>query len=209
MFAQWLGNFHEVCGIERKPANAPDLVDTLQARINAMTSEHRSLLLSDKSVTRGIDLLIQRAPAMDETPVEWSHYHGDFTPSNLIVSHKGKVVRGIDFGKAMDSAPVSFDPAGFIIRACERGADVMFAGSTTGNTRLVRSIEVVLNGYNQQLLDVDKNWMLWCLLYRCVTRNVKLYTTGRATDRNIPRRVKSYLKRQSSRCLIRIVCEVV
>lgn len=114
--AQWLRHFHEVYGIERIPAEASVVVERLQVAINDMTDQQRGMMFSDKSTARAIALLVERAPSMDALSVDWSLCHRDFTPSNLIVSHNATIVRGIDFGKASENAPVSFDLANFVVR---------------------------------------------------------------------------------------------
>lgn len=207
--AQWLRQFHEVSGIERKPAEASVMVDRLQAGIDKMTDQDHSLLLSDKSITRAMALLEERAPVMDETLVEWGLHHRDFTPSNLIVCDKGRGVHGIDFGKASVDAPVSLDLAAFIVRTCDSGADLLFAGTSAGDFRLKGTIETVLNGYSQQLSEADKDWMMWCVLYRSVTKNVSYYNAGGAANRNIPRRMISYLNRRRVRRLMQVVWNLV
>lgn len=206
--AQWLRHFHETCGIERKPAEASVMIEKLQAAIDKMTDQHHNLLQSDKSITRAIALLSERAPVMDKTLVEWGLHHRDFTPSNLIVCHKGNVVRGIDFGKASDNAPVSLDLASFIVRTCYSGVDPLFAGTSLDDFRLKDTMEAVLNGYTQQLSDADRDWMMWCVLYRSVTKNVSYYSTSGATGRSIPRRMNSYLNRRKVTRLMQIVCDL-
>ncbi|WP_108883167.1 phosphotransferase [Anderseniella sp. Alg231-50] len=206
---QWLRHFHEAYGIQRKPAEASIMMNRMQANIDGMTDQCRNLLLADKSIMRSLALLRERAPAMDGISVEWGLYHQDFTPSNLIVCHKGTVVRGIDFGKASDDAPVSFDIASFIVRTCDVGSEPLFAGTSAIELRLKGTIEAVLNGYSRQLSDADRSWILWCLLYWCVTKNGNYYGTVRASKRGIPKRMISYLKWRKVRRLMLVVCDLV
>ena len=203
--AEWLRQFHEVYGIERKPAEASVMVGRLQAGIDKMTDRERNLVLSDGAITSAMALLNERAPAMDKTLVEWSLHHRDFTPSNLIVCHNGTVVRGFDFGKASADAPVSLDLASFIVRTCDSAANLQFAGISAGDLRLKGTIEAVLNGYSQHLSAADRDWMMWSVLYRSVARNVSYCRTGR----NTPRRIFSYFKRRKVRHLMQVICELV
>ncbi|MEO1158982.1 MAG: phosphotransferase, partial [Pseudomonadota bacterium] len=196
-------------GIDRKLAEASVMLNRLQSGIDEMTDHRRNLLQSDEPLMRALALLRERAPAMDETAVEWGLYHRDFTPSNLIVCHKGKVVRGIDFGKASDDAPVSFDLASFIVRTCDVGTDPVFAGARTIDLRLKGTIEAVLNGYSQQLSDADQTWILWCVLYRSVTKNVSHYGSVGADSRGLPKRMMSYFQRRKVRRLMQVVCDLV
>jgi tRNA A-37 threonylcarbamoyl transferase component Bud32 len=205
---EWLRQFHEVCGIERKPAEASVMAGGLQADIDKMTDRERALVLSDGAITSAMALLNERAPVMEKTLVEWGLHHHDFTPSNLIVSHKGTVVRGIDFGKASADAPVSLDLASFIVRSCESGANLQFAGSSTG-VRLKGTIKAVLNGYSQHLSEADRSWMMWSILYRSVAINVSYCRTGGATGRNTPRRMISHFKRRKVRRLMQVICDLV
>ncbi len=206
---EWLRQFHEVCGIERKPAEASVVVGRLKADINKMTDRERALVLSDGAITSAMALLNERAPVMDKALVEWGLHHRDFTPSNLIVSHKGTVVRGIDFGKASADAPVSLDLASFIVRSCDSGANLQFAGSNIGDLRLKGTIEAVLNGYSQHLSAADRSWMMWSILYRSVAKNVSYCRTGRATVRNTPQRMISHFKRRKVRRLMQVTCDLV
>lgn len=206
---EWLRQFHEVCGIERKPAEASVMVGRLQASIDKMTDPERNLVLSDEAITSAMVLLNERAPEMDKTLVEWSLHHRDFTPSNLIVCHKGTVVRGIDFGKAFADAPVSLDLASFIVRTFDSGANLQFAGTSTGDLGLKGTIEAVQNGYSQHLSAADRDWMMWSILYRSVAKNVGYCRTGGATGRNIPRRMISYFKMRKARRLMQVICNLV
>ncbi len=204
--AQWLRQFHEISGIERKPANASAIFEKLQVSIRNMTDHHRDLLLSDEIIARATDRLGQLAPMMDELSVEWSLHHRDFTPSNLIVSHKGSAVRGIDFGKASQTAPVSLDLATFIVRAHDIGSGLVSAGVSADATRLSATMEAMLNEYSPQLSDADRNWVTWCVLYWAVYRIVVYYTAGEpAASWNIPGRMISHLKERKSRRLVQAV----
>jgi len=204
--AQWLRQFHAASGIERKPANASAIFEKLQINIQNMTDHHRNLLLSDESVVRGIDRLGQLAPAMDELSVEWSLHHRDFTPSNLIVSHKGSAVRGIDFGKASGNAPVSLDLATFIVRAHDIGSGLGIAGASADASRLSETIEVMLSEYGPQLSGADRDWVTWCVLYWSIYRIVVFYTAGvPAASWNIPGRMNSHFKQRKSRRLVQAV----
>jgi serine/threonine protein kinase len=203
--AEWLRQFHEVYGIERKPAEASVMAGRLQAGIDKMTDRERNLVLSDEAITSAMALLNERAPAMDKTLVEWSLHHRDFTPSNLIVCHNGTVVRGFDFGKASADAPVSLDLTSFIVRTCDSGANLQFAGTRTGDLRLKGTIEAVLNGYSQHLSAADRDWMMWSILYGSVAKNVSYCRTGR----NIPRRMISHFKRRKVRRLMQVICDLV
>lgn len=207
--AQWLRRFHEVSGVRRMPADASAMVERLQAAIDKMTDHRRNQLLSDKSVTRAIALLGERASAMDELLVEWSLYHRDFTPSNLIVSHNGSVVRGIDFGKASECAPVSLDLASFIARACDIGAGLLLTGTRGDYPRLSAIVETMLKEYKPELTDAERDWMLWCVLHWSVHRVVVYYSTGdSAASWNVLRRMNSHLKERKSRRLVKAICDL-
>lgn len=203
--AEWLRQFHEAYGIEKKPAEASVMVGRLQADIDKMTDRERNLVLCDGAITNAMALLNERAPAMDKILVEWSLHHRDFTPSNLIVCHNGTVVRGFDFGKASADAPVSLDLASFIVRTCHSGADLQFAGLSASDQRLKGTIEAVLNGYGQHWSAADRDWMMWSILHRSVAKNVSYCRTGRSTLR----RMVSYFERRKVRHLMQVICELV
>ncbi|NNJ74590.1 MAG: phosphotransferase, partial [Anderseniella sp.] len=149
----------------------------------------------------------ERARSLDELLVEWSVYHCDFTPSNLIVSHNGTVVRGIDFGKASELAPVSLDLASFIARACDTRTGLVFAGARADDPRLSATIVAMLDEYSPQLSDADRDWIMWCVLYWSVHRIVVYYKTSEATvGWNILRRMNSHLKERKNRHLVQVAC---
>lgn len=208
--AQWLRRFHETRGIESKPAEASVMVERLQAAINEMTDQQRNMVLADDLIVRAITLLNERAHSMDKLLVECSLCHSDFTPSNLIVSHNGTVVRGIDFGKASENAPVSLDLVRFIARAFDIDAGLMLAGARADGPRLSGITEAMLNEYSPRLSDVDRDWIMWCVLYWSARRIVAYYAIGKAEiDRNILRRMKSYLKERKNRRLLQVTCDLV
>lgn len=205
--AQWLRQFHQVSGIERKPANASAIFEKLQVSIQKMTDHHRNLFLGDETITRAIYRLGQLAPAMDELSVEWGLHHRDFTPSNLIVTHKGSVVRGIDFGKASQNAPVSLDLATFIVRAHDVGTGLVFSGESADDARLSATIDVMLNEYSPQVSGAERDWVAWCVLHWSVYRIVVYYSAGKAAASwNIPKRMVSKLKERKSRRLVHAAC---
>jgi len=208
MSAQWLRKFHEASGIQRKPVDALEMLDKLQAEIGRLTGRQQEQLLADNTTTRAVDLLRERAPSINGTLSEWGLHHRDFTPSNLIVCPKKEVVRGIDFGKATDHAPVSFDIATFTLRAWDISAALMLKRNRAGDRRLSGIMDAVLNGYDPHLSEADRNWISWCVLHKSINRKLQYYkSTNRVANWNIARYMKSYLMGQKTSRFVQAACD--
>lgn len=208
MSAQWLRKFHEVSGIQRKQVDALEMLNKLQADISKLTDRQQEQLRADNITISAVDLLRERAASIKGSLFEWGLHHRDFTPSNLIVSPKGEAIRGFDLGKATDIAPVSFDLATFTIRAWDISAALMLKRTRAGEVRLSEIMDAVLNGYNPELSEADRNWISWCVLHKSINRKLQYYKTrDMVANWNIARYMQSYLMGQKTSRFVQAACD--
>lgn len=208
MSAQWLRKFHEASGIQRKPVDALAMLHEMQAGIDKLSDRQQEQLRADNTTARAVDLLRERAASINGTLSEWGLHHRDFTPSNLIVSPKGEAVRGFDFGKATDVAPVSFDLATFTLRAWDISAALMLKRTRAGDLRLSGIMDAVLNGYDPDLSESDRNWISWCVLHKSINRKLQYYKSrDMVANRSLARYMKSYLMGQKTNRFVQAACD--
>jgi len=158
----WLRRFHEHGGVETgeiSTAHYRQKIVTILAKSNAAKKK----LEEDPIFKSALNLLLRHEGLLKHKSFACAPLHGDFTPSNVLLSATGRVT-GIDIW-ARRQGPVAEDIARMIIYLC-----VIFPFSGGGRMET----QALLEGYGKDMVDAGSDCFNYILLYQYFQRWIRL-----------------------------------
>ena len=194
--ARWLRIYHTLPdGPKSETFPRDKFIDLVEERLQALEKYSRSNV--DTASIR--NAFMERLPLVEQTQVEVSYRHGDFTFSNVLITHNGRAC-AIDMSKnQMD--PIYLDLAYMIIDPSMRMVNALSGGFYASPANLERCRQAVVEGYFGKA-EYNRSALAICCAFAALNKwsaDEKKYNFNRSSRqlwRLLLQRVRPYFRRQ-------------